>query len=76
LRSAKTEDFHEFLRAYADIFANNVYSAKDFAYLKHLVENKDIIVAAGNKDSSVVIMDRQDYNNKLQEMIDDGIRCL
>ena len=69
------EHLHEFLRANADIFTKNVYSTNDNTYkkLQRLMRNKDIAVIPGDKDSSVVIMDKTDYNRKLQHMIDDGI---
>ena len=71
----KLEDFHEFLRAYANIFTKNIYAAKDYTYknLKNLIENKDLVVISGDKDSCVVILKRGDYDKKLQGMIDEGI---
>ena len=71
----KLEDFHEFLRAYADIFTKNIYATKDYTYknLKNLIENKDLVVLSGDKDSCVVILKRGDYDKKLQGMIDEGI---
>ena len=71
----KLEDFHEFLRAYADIFTKNIYATKDYTYknLKNLIENKDLVVISGDKDSCVVILKRGDYDKKLQGMIDEGI---
>ena len=40
---------------------------------KELTSNPDIVVLQGDKDSSVVIMPKTSYNEKLQEMINDGI---
>ena len=39
------EDFHEFLRAYTDIFTNNVYPIKDFTYsiLKNIIKTDKIV---------------------------------
>ena len=37
------------------------------------MQNKDIVVVKGDKDSSVVIMKKLDYVTKLDIMIDDGI---
>ena len=70
------EDFHEFLRAYTDIFTRNVYATKDFTYsnLKNIIKNDKLVVLSGDQDSCVVIMQRGDYDIKLQNMIDDGIR--
>ena len=41
--------------------------------LRGMIQNKEIVVAKGNKDSSVVIMRKSDYVTKLDTMIDDGI---
>ena len=69
------EDFHEFLRAYSDIFTKNVYATKDLTYgnLKDIIKNDKLVVLPGDKDSRVVIIQREDYDMKLQNMIDDGI---
>ena len=71
----KLEDFHEFLRTYADIFTKNIYATKDYTYknLKSLTENKDLVVISGDKDSCAVIFKRGDYAKKFQGMIDEGI---
>ena len=69
------EHFREFLRGYTDIFTNNIYATKDYTYhnLRGMIQNKDIVVVKGDKDSSVVIMKKSDYVTKLDTMIDDGI---
>ena len=71
----KLEDFHKFLRAYTGIFTKIIYATKDYTYknLKNLIENKDLVVISGDKDSCVVILKRGDYDKKLQNMIDEGI---
>ena len=38
-----------------------------------MIQNKDIVIVKGDKDSSVVIMKKSDYVTKLDTMIDDGI---
>ena len=38
-----------------------------------MIQNKDIVVVKGDKDSSLVIMKEEDYVTKLDIMIDDGI---
>ena len=38
-----------------------------------MIQNKDIVVAKGDKDSSVVIVKKSDYVIKLDTMIGDGI---
>ena len=39
-----------------------------------MINEKDIVVLKGDKDSSILIMDKVDYVNKFNEMIEDGIR--
>ena len=70
------EDFHEFLRAYTDIFTKNVYVTKDFTYsnLKNIIKNDKLDVLSGDEDSCVVIMQLEEKNIKLQNMTDDEIR--
>ena len=69
------EHFHEFLRGYTDIFNNNIYATKDYTYhnLRDMIQKKDIVVAKGDKDSSVVIMKKSDYKTKLDTMTNDDI---
>ena len=46
------EDFHEFLRAYTDIFTKHIYATKDFTYknLKNIIKDENIAVLSGDKD--------------------------
>ena len=71
----KVEDLHEFLRAYTDIFTKNIYATKDFTNknLKNIINNDKLAIVWGNKDSCVVITTREDYNDKLEAMLNDGI---
>ena len=41
--------------------------------MKNLIENKDLVVISGDKNSCVVILKRNEYDKKLQSMIDKGI---
>ena len=72
----KLEDFHEFLRAYTDIFTKHICVTKDFTYknLKNIIKDENVAILSGDKDSSIVIMQNDDYNHKLQQMIDEGIK--
>ena len=49
----KVEDFHEFLRAYTDIFAKYIYATKDFTYKnsKNMIHNDQLAVASSDKGS-------------------------
>ena len=68
-------NFHEFLRSATNTFTQNVYRTKDSTYklLKPLQRNKDIVLLFGDKDSSVVILDKACYNEKINRLINDGI---
>ena len=70
------ENFHEFLRAYTDIFTKNVYSSKDYTFhnLRKLMNNENLAIVSGDKDSCVVTMNRNDYYSKMQEMIDKAFK--
>ena len=63
------EHFHEFLHGYTVIFTNNIYATKDYTYLSGMIQNKDIAVVKGDKDSSVLIMEKSDYITKLDTRI-------
>ena len=69
------EKLHELLRSYTDIFSNNIYKTRDYTYcnLRRLSRNEEVVVVSGDKDSCVVLMNKSDYVEKLQNMIDDGI---
>ena len=73
---SQLENFHEFLRGYTDIFSKNVLSTNDETYkdLKNLIRKSDIGILIGDKDSSVVVMKRSDYIEKLEGMIEEGVK--
>ena len=68
LDSHKREDFHEFLRAYVDTIWKNVYATTDYTYkhLKGIIKDPNLVVVSGDKESCVVIMNKSDYQNKMQ----------
>ena len=76
LDNKQREDFHELLRAYTDILSKSLYFSTDYKYnnLKRLIKDESIVVIPGDKDSAIVIMDKNDYVKKVQEMIDKGIQ--
>ena len=73
---SQLENFHEFLRGYTDIFSKNVLSTNDETYkkLKHLIRKSDIVILRDDKDSTMVIMNRSDYIEKLERMIEEGAK--
>ena len=68
------ENFHNFLRKQTNLFSNNILNSNDSTYnsLKSLIRNKNIVILSGDKDSSVVIMNRVDYENKINDLIRQG----
>ena len=62
-------DFHDFRRAYTDIFSKHIYATKDFTYknLKNIIKDENVAILSGVKDSSMVIMPKDDYNHKLHK---------
>ena len=68
-------NFHEYLRAARNIFTKNIYNDHDntFKSLTNLRKNENIIVLSGDKESCIVILNKADYVNKVNKMIDEGI---
>ena len=52
-----------------------MYDTKDFTYqtLKNLINNPDIVILEGDKESATVIMNKTDYIRKMNEMIENGL---
>ena len=75
VRPEEKEILHEFLRASTNNFTHNVYQTKDktFKSLSKLRDNDNIVLLAGDKDSSIVIIDKTEYTNNIDNMINDGI---
>ena len=71
----RLEKYHEFLRGYTDIFTKNVFQTKDYTHhnLKKSILEKDVVFMKGYKDSSVVILNKPDYIEKLENMVKEGI---
>ena len=57
------ENVYQFSCGCTDIFSKNVLSTNDETYknLKNLIRKSDRVILRGDKDSSVVIMNRSDY---------------
>ena len=74
--SEDLENFHEYLHKMTDKFTHNICRTKDNTYhdFCHLRNNKDIVLLSGDKDSSVVVMNKVDYVEKVNSMINEGIR--
>ena len=70
------ELLHEYLRATTQKFTTNVYQTKDktFKSLQDIRNNENIVILSGDKDSSIVIMNKDDYINKVENMINSGIQ--
>ena len=70
------DEFHEFLRRYRGIFIKNMNNTKDHTYnnLKRLIKNKNRCVLSGDKDSCIIIMNKQYCIEKLEGMLNEGIK--
>ena len=70
------EECHEFPRGYTNIFINNMNNTKDHTYsnLKVLIKNKDLCVLSGDKDSCIIIMNKQNNVKKLEDMLNELIK--
>ena len=70
------EYFYEYLQKTTNRFIQNIYHTKDHTYrnLCHLIENNDITLLSGDKDSSVLVMNKKDYFLKLDNMINEDIQ--
>ena len=66
------EDLHEFLHGYTDVFTNNIYTTNNYTYhdLRGMIQNKDIVVVKGDKDSSIVTVKKSGYVSKSDTIID------
>ena len=71
----KKEAFHEYLRKITNTLSMNVEHAKDntFKLLKELRENHKITILTDSKDSSVVILDKADYQSVVQKLIEEKV---
>ena len=69
------ENFHEYLRSITNTVSNNIYQDKDntFKLLDRLRTNKKIVVLSADKESCMVILNKIDYVNKVNAMINEGI---
>ena len=76
LENCKRKDSHELLRVYVDIFNKNIYATSDNTYkrLKSIINDPNIAVISGDRESHVVIINCSDYFKKLQHMIEGGIQ--
>ena len=69
------ESFHEYLRSATNIITKNVYSDANSTYksLSNLINNKNIVVLAADKETCTVILNGMDYQNKVNNMINESI---
>ena len=63
------------MRGYTDIFTDNVFQTKGYTYhnLKNLTQEKDVVVMKGDKEFLVIILNKTDYIEKLENMVKEGI---
>ena len=75
LVTPEKEESHEFLRHTTDLLSQNVYHTKDntFKETHKIRNNNNVVILPGDKDSSVIIMNRSDYTKKVGSMLQQGI---
>ena len=58
------------------MFIKNMNNTEDHTYnnLKQLIKNKNLCVLSGDKASCVIIINKQDYIQKLEGMLDESIK--
>ena len=68
-------EFHQFLRNTTYQLSNNVCCTRETMChkTKFIRHNKDIVILSDDKDSSIVIVNKKDYNKKIEHMINDGM---
>lgn len=74
--SQEQENFKHYLRTMTNRFTNNVYHTTDYTYkiLQKLASDSDLVVLSGDKDSSVVILPKEKYVEKMETLIYEGIQ--
>ena len=73
--NTEKESFREYLRSATNIITRNVYSDVFNIYklLSNLTNNKNIVILAAEKETCTVIINRVDYQNKVNNMINESI---
>ena len=63
--------FHESMQAYTEIFTNIIIATKDYTYynLKDVIGDRDLALLIRDNDSSIVVMNRLDYNNPMRKSL-------
>ena len=70
--NAKTKEAAlSFYRYYNNNVPNNNLSKKVFIALQNLSKNKNLIIQKSDKGNSVVIVDREDYIRKMNDILND-----
>ena len=63
------------IRSFSGLYSGRMWENTDSEY-GHFPrsDNKDIAILSGDKDSSIVIMNKKDYNRKIEDMTNEGIQ--
>ena len=69
--NTEKESFREYLRSATNIITRNVYSDVFNIYklLSNLTNNKNIVILAAEKETCTVIINRVDYQNKVNNRL-------
>ena len=70
VKQSDKEAFHEYLRSCTNITTENIYTDKDDTWHCY---TKDIVILSADKESCTMILNKNDYVCKVDQMIEDGI---
>ena len=75
IKPSSKENFHEYLRASTNIIIKNIYNDNDhtFKSLTNLRKNENIIFISADNESWKVNLNKVDYIDKINKMIDEEI---
>ena len=75
IKQSMKDEFYEFVGEYTVVLTKIIINTKHHTCnnLKRLIKNKNLLVLLGDKGSCVIIMNKQDCIQKLEDMLHDDI---
>ena len=75
INPSSKENFHEYLRAAANVITKNICNDRDNTFKSHtnLRKNETFIVLSADKESCTLILNKTDFVNKVNKVTDEGI---
>ena len=74
-KASKIPVKNKFLRHTTNLLSQNVYHIRDITFKEtyKIRNNNNVVILPGDKDSSVIIMNRSDYTKKVVSILQQGI---